>query len=76
MTHPAVVETLLETARQCLDRVQPGDLASEIAAGALVVDTRPVEQRQRDGDLPGALVVDRNVLSGGWTPPARTTSLR
>lgn len=68
MTRPAVVETLLETARQGLDRVQPGDLASEIAAGALVVDTRPFEQRQRDGELPHALVIDRNVLEWRLDP--------
>lgn len=30
--------------------------------GALLVDTRPVDQRQRDGTIPGAIVVDRNVL--------------
>jgi rhodanese-related sulfurtransferase len=48
--------------------VQPADLASEIAAGALVVDTRPVEQRHRDGDLPGALVIDRNVLEWRLDP--------
>ena len=34
----------------------------EVAAGALVVDIRPVEQRERDGELAGALVIDRNVL--------------
>jgi len=48
--------------------VQPADLASEIAAGALVVDTRPSEQRHRDGDLPGALVIDRNVLEWRLDP--------
>jgi rhodanese-related sulfurtransferase len=32
------------------------------AAGGLVVDIRPVDLRDRDGLLPGALVVDRNVL--------------
>jgi rhodanese-related sulfurtransferase len=32
------------------------------------VDIRPVEQRQRDGELPGALVVDRNVLEWRLDP--------
>ena len=45
-----------------LDRVEAADLAGEIERGALVVDTRPVEQRERDGALPGAVVIDRNVL--------------
>jgi len=38
------------------------------AQGALVVDVRPVEQRERDGELPGALVVDRNVLEWRLDP--------
>ncbi len=33
-----------------------------------MVDTRPVEQRRRDGELPGALVVDRNVLEWRLDP--------
>ncbi len=41
---------------------------AEITAGALVVDIRPIEQRQRDGDLPGAVVVDRNVLEWRLDP--------
>ena len=62
MTRPAAIAALIETARKGLDPVQPADLASEIAAGALVVDTRAIEQRHRDGDLPGALTIDRNIL--------------
>jgi rhodanese-related sulfurtransferase len=34
----------------------------------LVVDIRPVEQRRRDGELPGAVVVDRNVLEWRLDP--------
>jgi rhodanese-related sulfurtransferase len=39
-----------------------------VAAGALVVDIRPIEQRERDGALPGALVIDRNVLEWRLDP--------
>jgi rhodanese-related sulfurtransferase len=67
MTRPAIA-ALLETARKSLDRVQATDLAPEIAADALVVDTRPIEQRRRDGDLPGALIIDRNVLEWRLDP--------
>ena len=42
--------------------VAAGVVEAEVAAGALLVDMRPVEQRRRDGDLPGAIVIDRNVL--------------
>jgi rhodanese-related sulfurtransferase len=59
---------LLEVARAGLDRVRPADLAAAVAAGALVVDTRPVDQRVRDGDLPDAIVVDRNVLEWRLDP--------
>jgi rhodanese-related sulfurtransferase len=39
-----------------------------MAEGALVIDTRPVEQRRRDGALPGAVVIDRNVLEWRLDP--------
>jgi rhodanese-related sulfurtransferase len=64
----AAVDRILSQARAGLDRVAVADLAAEVAAGALVVDTRPVEQRSRDGALPGALVVDRNVLEWRLDP--------
>jgi rhodanese-related sulfurtransferase len=64
----AAVDGLLRRARQGLDRVRPEDLATEVAAGAVVIDIRPVEQRLRDGNLPGAVVVDRNVLEWRLDP--------
>ena len=62
------IDALLAEARAGLDRVTPADLGAEMAAGALVVDTRPAEQRHRDGDLPGAVVIDRNVLEWRLDP--------
>ena len=62
------VERLLARCRQGVERVEPADLARELEQGSLVVDTRPVEQRERDGELPGALVVDRNVLEWRLDP--------
>ena len=64
----SAVAALLAAAREHLDRVEPRDLETEQAAGALVVDIRPVEQRLRDGELPGAVVVDRNVLEWRLDP--------
>jgi rhodanese-related sulfurtransferase len=43
-------------------------LDAAVSAGALVVDIRPVEQRSRDGELPGAVVLDRNVLEWRLDP--------
>ena len=37
----------------------PGDLAAELAAGALVVDIRPAVDRAREGVFPGAVVIER-----------------
>jgi rhodanese-related sulfurtransferase len=62
------VDQLLDAARSRLDRVQPAALSAEQIAGGLVVDIRPFEQRQRDGQLPGALVIDRNVLEWRLDP--------
>ena len=62
------IDEILAAARSRLDRVEPEDLEHERSAGALIVDIRPVEQRTRDGDLPGAIVVDRNVLEWRLDP--------
>ncbi len=62
------VESLLDDARAGLVRVTVDELPGEMAAGALVVDIRPVEQRARDGDLPGAMVIARNVLEWRLDP--------
>ncbi len=64
----AAVDALLAQARSGLDRVLASDLQAEVASGALVVDIRPGEQRSRDGELLGALVVDRNVLEWRLDP--------
>ena len=55
-------------ARSNLVPVPAETLADEPAAGSLVIDIRPVEQRHRDGELPGALVTDRNVLEWRLAP--------
>jgi rhodanese-related sulfurtransferase len=72
MQHPGSerrpIDEVLALARARLDRVEPVALASEFAVGALVVDIRPLEQRQRDGELPGAIVIDRNVLEWRLDP--------
>jgi len=62
------IDELLEAARARLERVEPGELEDARASGALVVDIRPVEQRDRDGELPGAIVIDRNVLEWRLDP--------
>jgi rhodanese-related sulfurtransferase len=62
------IEEMLAEARAGLDRVPPEDLTRERSDGALVVDIRPFEQRDRDGELPGSVVIDRNVLEWRLDP--------
>lgn len=68
MADPSAIDTLLAHARSSLARVYVEHLADEVAGGAILIDIRPAEQRQRDGDLPGAVVVDRNVLEWRLDP--------
>jgi len=62
------IDDLLAQARARLDRVAVESLDDEVKRGALLVDTRPVEQRERDGTIPGAIVIDRNVLEWRLDP--------
>jgi rhodanese-related sulfurtransferase len=62
------VEQLLDEARARLRRLSPAQTADALAAGALVVDTRPAAQREREGEMPGALVIERNVLEWRLDP--------
>ena len=64
----AAIDNFLERARRELKRLQPEQAAQAMKEGALLVDTRPVEQRRRDGEVPGAIVVDRNVLEWRLDP--------
>jgi len=66
---PPRVDQLVEEIRSGLPR-RPGagDLATLRARGALIVDIRPIELRDRDGELPGAIVIDRNVLEWRLDP--------
>ena len=62
------IAEILAEARARLDRVDPPHLAAEHADGALIVDIRPADQRARDGALPWAVVIDRNVLEWRLDP--------
>ncbi len=62
------IDRILSHSRRHLDRVEPEQLAQEMMAGALVVDIRPAENRHTEGLLPGAVVVDRNVLEWRLDP--------
>ena len=62
------IDDVLAEARARLVRIEPDELDAVLGAGALVVDIRPADQRARDGELVGALVIDRNVLEWRLDP--------
>ena len=65
----AQVDRLLAEVRAGLPpRPTAAELPALLEAGALIVDIRPAEQRERDGELPGAVVIDRNVLEWRLDP--------
>jgi rhodanese-related sulfurtransferase len=64
----ASIEDILASARSSLLRVSAHEAAQLSEGDALLVDIRPFEQRSRDGEIPGALVIDRNVFEWRLDP--------
>jgi rhodanese-related sulfurtransferase len=62
------IDTLLADARRELRRLAPVEAHDAAGSGAVLVDIRPLEQRDRDGLIPGAVVIDRNVLEWRLDP--------
>jgi rhodanese-related sulfurtransferase len=62
------VDELLADARAGLARLGPAEALAESRDGAVIVDIRPADQRECDGELPGAEVIPRNVLEWRLDP--------
>jgi rhodanese-related sulfurtransferase len=62
------VDALLARARAGVRRLDPHETRAAVAEGALLVDTRTDCQRSEQGELPGALVIDRTVLEWRLDP--------
>jgi rhodanese-related sulfurtransferase len=62
------VAELLAAARAQIDRLTPAKALAESREGAVLVDIRPPDQRERDGEVPGARVIPRNVLEWRLDP--------
>ena len=62
------IDELLDDARSRLRRLGPLEAAVRVAEGAVLVDIRPAAQRAVEGSVPGALVVERNVLEWRFDP--------
>jgi rhodanese-related sulfurtransferase len=54
------IAEVLADARARLDRVGPERAAELREQGAVLVDTRPQWQRDDEGAIPGALIIERN----------------
>jgi rhodanese-related sulfurtransferase len=69
----SAIDGVLAAARSRLSRVGPAEAHAELLTGALLVDIRPHAQRVAHGEVPGSLVIERNVLEWRLDPasPAR-----
>ncbi len=66
--HGTSIHEILATARSRLNRLNPAQACRAIQHGALLVDIRPEAQRRSEGQVPGALIVERNVLEWRLDP--------
>ncbi len=75
---PSGVDQLVERARAGYRRVRAHEAAMLQADGGLLVDIRPAAQRSEFGEVPGALVIERNVLEWRLDPTSvhRHSALR
>jgi rhodanese-related sulfurtransferase len=62
------IDQILAEARARLDRLTPAEAFAAFSRGAVLVDIRPTGQRAREGGIPGALIVERNVLEWRFDP--------
>jgi rhodanese-related sulfurtransferase len=62
------IDDILDAARRRLRRLDPAQADAAMRDGAILVDIRPLDQRMAEGNVPGALIVGRNVLEWRFDP--------
>ncbi len=62
------IDRVLADARTRLRRLNPREVPAALERGAVLVDIRPQAQRDREGDVAAALVIERNVLEWRCDP--------
>ncbi|WP_448467617.1 rhodanese-like domain-containing protein [Mycolicibacterium sp. XJ870] len=62
------IDAVLAAARTRLHRLPAAEVPAALADGAVLVDIRPAAQRAREGEVAGALVIERNVLEWRCDP--------
>jgi len=65
---PPTVDDLLIRARSGLHRLDPTSAFCAVRGGAILIDTRPEWQRRANGEIPGAVVIERNHLEWRCDP--------
>ena len=65
---PVTVDDLLASARARIRRLDPHETAAAVRRGAMLIDIRPTVQRRWEGEVPGAVVIERNVLEWRLDP--------
>jgi rhodanese-related sulfurtransferase len=59
-----------------LQRLSPADGLAAIRDGAALIDIRSDDQRRRDGPIPGAIAIPRNVLEWRCDPASPDRDVR
>lgn len=67
------IDDLLRDARSRLVRLEPDEALAAQQTGALLIDTRSADERQREGVIPGALHIPLSVLDWRLDPAADPT---
>ncbi len=62
------IDELIAEARGGLERLPPETALAALTDGAVLVDIRPLEQRIVEGEVPGAILIGRNVLEWRLDP--------
>ena len=62
------IDDLLAAARSRLRRLDPQQTFVALERGAVLVDIRPAAQRAEHGEIPGAIIIERNVLEWRLDP--------
>ncbi|WP_040584651.1 rhodanese-like domain-containing protein [Segniliparus rugosus] len=62
------IADVLAEARERLRRLSADEVPAALERGAILVDIRPAAQRAEEGDVPQALVIERNVLEWRLDP--------
>jgi rhodanese-related sulfurtransferase len=68
MSDRRTIDQVLADARRRLNRVSPRQALDAAAQGAALVDIRPQAERLAEGEIPGAIAVERNVLEWRFDP--------